>query len=67
MLELKSNPERINTTFSMKKKLRNVFYHTLIKKYGCTRNHVGESIDEAIELWIKKTEQELELNNNGDS
>ena len=61
MVEFISDPERVNTTFSMNKKIRNEFYHTLIRKYGCTRSHVGESVDAAIKMWIEKNEKELDL------
>ena len=60
MLEIENSPERVNTTFSMNKKIRDQFYHLLIDKYGCTRDHVGKSIDEAIDLWIEKNKKAIE-------
>jgi len=44
-------------TFSISKEVREKFYFILIKKFGCTRNHIGESIDEAVRDWIEKQEK----------
>jgi len=56
--KIKNAIGRENCTFSIDKKTRKKFYHAIVDKFGCTRNHIGEAIDEAIELWIKENKNE---------
>lgn len=56
-MKLKNSNGRKNITFSIDEEILNEFYHLLIEKFGCTRNHVGKSIDGAVKLWIDKNKK----------
>lgn len=51
---------KVATTIKINKQTMEDFYVMLIRLFGRTRGHVSECFSDALEMWIKAKESELE-------
>ena len=54
-----SNTDRKTISLQVSKETYKEFNIAVIEKYGHTYGHIGESVDEALELWIQKQKREV--------